>query len=222
MKAIVVPTDGVHDWQKRLADPVKHWRTGYSAKALANAWEEANGLPAEIGTLLEPLGDVELLLAIPEYDVPLTGGDRPSQNDIFALLRSAKGLIVAMVEGKVSESFGPTLDEWRKDASPGKAERLAHLRAKLGLRADPPSDTRYQLLHRGASAVIEAGRFHAADAVLVVHSFSPERASFEDYQDFLKLFGKKGDPGQLVALGVPNGIRFWAGWAQGDPKFLKA
>lgn len=221
MKPILVPTDGVQDWQQRLADPVKHWRTGYSAKALAYAWEAANGFPAEIGALFDTFGKVELLLAIPEYDVALPGGVRPSQNDVFALVRTKDGLIVVMVEGKVSEAFDPTLEEWRKDASTGKADRLAHLRAKLGLTNDPPPGTRYQLLHRAASAVIEAERFHARDAALIVHSFSPEQASLGDYQAFLGLFGKKGGLGQMVALGAPNGIRLWAGWAQGDEKFLR-
>ena len=221
MKPIVVPTDGVHDWQERLADPAKQWRTGYSAKALAHAWEDANGLPQEVVGLLGALGDVELLLAIPEYDVPLPGGDRPSQNDVFALARTKGGLVVIMVEGKVAESFGPTLEEWKREASSGKKERLSYIQSKLGLRAEPASGIRYQLLHRTASAVIEAERFHASDAALVVHSFSPERASYDDYQTFLGLFGKRANPGQMVSLGTVNGIRLWAGWAQGDPKYLK-
>ena len=95
---------------------------------------------------------------------------------------------------------------WYPEGTPAK-ERLAYIKARLGLAGELPPGTRYQLLHRAASAVIEAERFHAGDAVLVVHSFSRERASFNDYRDFLKLFGKKGDPGQLVALGVPNGTR---------------
>lgn len=221
MKPILVPTDGVQSWQQRLADPVKHWRTGYSAKALASAWEAANGLPPEVDALFKPFGKVELLLAIPEYDVALPGGDRPSQNDVFALVRTEDGLIVVMVEGKVSESFGPTLEEWRKEASGGKEERLTHLKAKLGLASDPPPGTRYQLLHRAASVVIEAERFHARDAAMIVHSFSQEQVSLGDYQAFLALFGKKGGPGQLVALGTPNGMHLWAGWAQGDERFLR-
>src|SRR5260370_13818620 len=166
MKPIVVPTDGVRDWRKRLADPVKQWQTGYSAKTLAHAWEDAAGLPPEIAALLSGFGKVELLLAIPEYDVPLPGGERPSQNDVFALVRSKDGLIVIMVEGKVAESFGPTLEEWRKDASAGKTERLAYIRARLGLARDPAPVTRYQLLHRAASAAIVAERYHASDAAI--------------------------------------------------------
>ena len=225
MKPILVPTQCVHDWQQRLADPELHWEQGYSARTLAASWEDAEGLPPEITTLVEALGTVELLLAIPEYAVPLPGGARASQNDVFALARTAEGLVVLMVEGKVDESFDKTLEEWQKDASPGKKERLSFLKTKLGLSGDLPPGVRYQLLHRTASAVIEAERFHARDAALIVHAFNadgPNQASLDDYQAFLGLFGKVGDPGQLVQLGTPNGFRLWAGWAQGDPRFLKA
>jgi len=208
MKLILVPTEGVRDWQRRLADPEKHWRTGYSARALAHAWEDASGLPPEVAALLGPLGKVELLLAIPEYDVPLPGGERPSQNDVFALVRTKDGLIVVMVEGKVSESFGPTLEEWRKGASAGKTERLAHIKAKVGLANHPPPGIRYQLLHRAASAVIEAERFHARDAAMIVHSFSPEQASLGDYQAFVGLFGKQGGRARWSRSAKPTGFAF--------------
>jgi hypothetical protein len=64
------------------------------------------------------------LLAVPEFKVPLPGGARASQNDLFVLGRSSPGLVSIMIEGKVKESFGPTLDEWRHEGSPGKKERL--------------------------------------------------------------------------------------------------
>ncbi len=57
---------------------------------------------------------------------------------------------------------------------------------------------------------------------MIVHSFSPEQASLGDYQAFLGLFGKQGGPAQMVTLGTANGIRLWAAWVQGDPKFLRA
>lgn len=51
-----------------------------------------------------------------------------------------------MVEGKVRESFGPTLVEWEIDVSPGKEERLSFLLLTLGLSALPRGEVRYQLL----------------------------------------------------------------------------
>ena len=49
------------------------------------------------------------VLAVPEFKVPLPGGDRPSQNDIFVLGRSKAGPVSVMVEGKVSEVDGSSV-----------------------------------------------------------------------------------------------------------------
>jgi len=35
------PIKRPEEWQQLLARPDKHWRTGYSAKALAYCWQEA-------------------------------------------------------------------------------------------------------------------------------------------------------------------------------------
>jgi len=94
-----------------------------------------------------------------------------------------------MLEGKASETFGNTLETWLKGASAGKQQRLQYLCDALGLKEQPPMHIRYQLLHRLASAVIEARRIDARYAMMVVHSFSPEHRWFTDYQDFLYLFG---------------------------------
>ncbi|MFA7012304.1 MAG: hypothetical protein WC202_05045, partial [Desulfobacterales bacterium] len=48
---------------------------------------------------------------LPEHKVPLPGGSRSSQNDIWVLARSKGQLISIAVEGKVSETFGPTVQE---------------------------------------------------------------------------------------------------------------
>lgn len=229
MKPFLVPTSGVLDWRKRLAEPEKQWRSGYSAMALAYAWEQAAGFPPEVSSLFAESGEprfmmIELLFAIPEYDVPLPGGDRPSQNDIFALARVSGALVTIMVEGKVAESFGPTLEEWRKDASPGKEERLRFLSSKLGLKTPLPGSLRYQLMHRAASAVIEAERFLARDAVMLVHAFGKSGASdsesFFDYAAFGKLFGYQVENGRLIRLGTTGNVTLWCGWARGDERFL--
>ena len=45
----------------------------------------------------------------------------------------------------------------------------------------PGDSIRYQLLHRAASAMVEARRFNAAHAMMLVHSFSPSDEWFDDY-----------------------------------------
>jgi len=163
-----------------------------------------------------------MLLGIPEHKVPLPGGSRASQNDVWVLAGNAEGLVFIAVEGKVAESFGPTLGEWRKDASAGKAKRLGYLLECLGLREIPPDEVRYQLLHRTASAVIEAGRFHAKSAVMLVHSFSQSDAWYADYERFLALFGAAAVQGELVSLGCVSGIELYSGWVRGNERFLHA
>ncbi len=106
---VLVPAVSPEDWQRLLAEPDKHWRRGYSAHAIAHCWQEADGFPEEIAGVLSRcprFEKLELLIAIPEHQVPLPGGHRPSQNDVWALARGPHGLVSIAVEGKVSEPFG--------------------------------------------------------------------------------------------------------------------
>ncbi len=227
MPRILVFTSGPADWQALLADPSKHWRTGYSARTLAHCWEAADGFPPEIADALKNavdplLGDLVPILAVPEFKVDLPGGGRPSQNDIFVLARSRAGPVSIMVEGKVNESFGPTLNDWLNEASDGKKERLRFLLSQLGLSAEPSRDVRYQLLHRAASAVIEGARYRAAAALLIVHSFSETRAGWPDYQAFLNLFGVEASVGKVQRLPGASAVPLFSVWVPGDPSFLES
>ncbi len=47
MNHIYIPTSSADDWRKFLAEPDKQWRSGYSAKELAECWENAHGFPEE-------------------------------------------------------------------------------------------------------------------------------------------------------------------------------
>jgi hypothetical protein len=207
---ILIPSRGAEDWQRLLAEPAKHWRSGYSAKALAHCWEAADGFPPSVqaifdGSRFEAFHGLELVLGIPEHRVPLPGGRRASQTDLFVLARANDGLVAIAVEGKVAEPFGPLVREWiaptpsfvegEPDVAPseGKRERLAFLSSSLGLAADDVADARYQLVHRSVSALIEARRFAARHAVMLVHSFSERDDSF---------------------------VPLYLGWATGDRTYL--
>jgi hypothetical protein len=229
VKRIYVPTLGPQEWQRLLADPTKQWRTGYSARTLAHCWEEAGGWPPEIASLLASSGktafqSTELLLAIPEYKVDLPPRGRPSQNDLFVLAKGADGNLIAMtIEGKVAESFGPTLGDWIAWASVGKVERLLFLTSELGLPAELPPTIRYQLLHRTVAALLLARQFNARYAVMLVHSFSPSAAWYEDFRAFVGLFGVEDiNPGRLCSMREVKGIELFAGWASGESEFLLA
>jgi hypothetical protein len=220
MRRVYVPSAGPDSWKQFLAQPELHWATGYSARTLAHCWEAAAGLPPEIERLLVPsLGETELLLALPEHKVPLPGGQRESQSDIFLLLGTTAGLVACTIEGKVDESFDQTIAEWSLKASAGKQLRLSFLCATLGIAEPPPGSIRYQLLHRTASALIEAERFHAPAAAMIVHSFSPTRRWFEDFADFVRLLGGDAAPDRLIEVPTPAGKPLYLGWASGDLAF---
>ena len=73
---------------------------------------------------------------------------------------------------------------------------------------------RYQLLHRTASAVIEAKRFHARSAVMIVQSFieSDTENHYDDYCKFVSLFGRQAVKGKLIFLNDVAGIRLSTAW----------
>ncbi|HEY0704792.1 MAG TPA: hypothetical protein VGD60_18630 [Candidatus Acidoferrales bacterium] len=162
------------------------------------------------------------LLAIPEYKVALPGSSRgDSQNDVFALARAGDKTVAIMIEGKVKEPFGETMGKWLHEASDGKRERLKYLYEVLGITQAVPEDVHYQLLHRTASAVLEARRFKTDAAAMIVHSFSAEKMWFDAFQKFASLFRVTVKPNELV-LARPTGPPLYIGWACGDCSFLAA
>lgn len=224
-KRIVIPTSGPESWKQLLAEPEKHWQPGFSAMSTAFSWEGADGMPKEIASLFanadEPaIRDASLAIAIPEYKVGLAGGTRPSQNDVFAILTTSDGLISVMVEGKARENFDDLLGDWKKRTSPqGVKARLADIAEHIGLTTRIPDEIRYQLLHRTASAVIEAKRFHAPYAAMIIQSFvsDDEENHYGDFRDFIRLFGKEPCKNALIEISQPHGRRLFAAWVQSKP-----
>jgi len=212
-RRIYTPTSGPDDWRGLLADPATQWRQGFSAMEAAMSWEATQGLPPEIGALF-PGETPELLLAIPEHRVDLPGGGRPSQCDVFALVRLGDETCALAVEAKVNEPFGPTLARWLADAGPGKTSRLSAICALLGLDAPGP-DLRYQLFHRTAAAVIEARRFRTNRAAMIVQSFAPDHRWHQDFARFAGQFALDIAPGTAGIMALPCGLRLTLGWATG-------
>lgn len=99
---------------------------------------------------------------------------------------------------------------------------MAFLVDVLGLTASNLSSIRYQLLHRTASAVIEAERLGATAAVMIVHSFSSENLWFQDYAAFVGLFGIVAGVDRLSGTSARNGLPLYLGWAHGNERFLKS
>jgi len=227
MSRLFAFTSGPEDWQALLADPVTQWKSGHSARTLAHSWETADAFPSEVSLAFaesaEPLlTGLTPLLAVPEFKVPLPGGVRAPQSDIFVLARSSSGPVSIMVEGKVNESFGPTLDEWRKEYSPGKEDRLNFILRSLGLYTIPAGPVRYRLLQRAALAIITGDQYRAAAAVLLVHSFSEVRTGWSDYQTFTRLFGVEAVFGSVQRLSSASSVPLFGAWVEGAPLFLQS
>lgn len=218
---IYIPATKPEDWQHLLAEPEKQWRDGYSAKSLAVALHRNGGFPQEIRKAFDNSGyeifeNAELLLAIPEHKVPLPGVGYRSQNDLFVLAKGNGQIFSMTVEGKVSEPFGPLVSEWFQNPSEGKKKRLAFLCNNLGLEQDKVPPIRYQLLHRTASAIIEAERFNARNALMLVHSFSPTNEWYDDFEKFAGLYGVHAKLNEVLSVGRVNGIKLYIGWVKGN------
>ena len=189
--------------------------------SLAMCWESAHPrMPADVENACRPLlGDLTLLAAFPEWEVPLPGGTTASQTDLLVLARSSRGLVVIAVEGKVEEPFGPTLGEKRQGASAGQSKRLEYLHTVLGLKQPAPGHLRYQLFHRTASALLAAQEFTASIAVMLVHSFSKDAAWFQDFSDFAGHLGAESGKDVLAPVAGHNQPELFLGWVTGDRHF---
>lgn len=168
-------------------------------------------MPPKIAALF--YGPIELLAAIPEHKTPLPGGKTASQSDVLAFIRIKNRVCVVAAEGKKEEPFDKTIGEWLSNASAGKQTRLQYITNKLGLPHPPPDHIRYQLLHRATAAVIEAERFNADCAAMIVQSFSPEHTWFEDFEEFLGLFEIRSVKKDKIYKTEKPGITLYFGWA---------
>ena len=214
-KNIFVPSAGPDSWRQLLMEPDKQWRAGYSAHSIASAWEESSGLPKSLEAAFESVGfpDPQVLFAVPEWVTDLPDGYRGSQSDLFALVRTADQLIAVTVEGKVDETFGPTVEKWLAQPSNARPKRMADLCELLSVAGEVDGSLRYQLFHRTASAIIEANRFKADAAAMIVQSFSKEDRWFDDFSRFAAFLGVADvAKNRLQLVPVSNGCPLYIGW----------
>lgn len=218
-KRVLLPTIGASDWRRLLADPDTQWERKASALELAVSWERAQtserGLPLEVARALDtcaPLSGARLLVALPEHKVPLKGRGKPSQSDVWSLLLADAGYVSMAVEGKAGEPFASTLGDWLKAASDGKKERLDSLCQILQVPSAPSPNLRYQLFHRTASAVLEAQRFRAPLAVMLVQSFREDADAWSDYCAFCALLGTKPTRGGVAEAHRRGPERLFLAW----------
>lgn len=68
--------------------------------------------------------------------------------------------------------------------------------------------------------MLEARRFLAPHAVVLVQAFGPAEHSFADFASFSALFEAQASVGQVVAMGQRGGLSLYLGWCAGDERFL--
>ena len=198
----------------------------------AAAWQKIpSALPEKISTLLSASGDpaldcLSLVVAFPEWEVPLPFGTSSSMTDVMAITRNDHGLCTIAVEAKVDESFGPSVAEKKDYGSENVFKRIMKLEEHLKANAPFAGDIRYQLLHRTASALITAEQFHAKTAVMLVQSFcnkGTRRESFDLFVSSMKAEQSKGSPNvyRVPGFDAPSLYLAWSGWTSSDDQFLK-
>lgn len=210
------PFRTAHDARAYLADPIRHWRPDHSALELATSWITAGGVPDSVARVLatcEVYAGCELVEGFFEREVTLPTKGRASQTDLLALVRLRDGLGVIAVEGKAREPFGQLVSEWND--GPGKQSRLDDLCTRLGLDSDAVGHLRYQLFHRTVSALLEAGRYGAREALMLVHSFDPADSSLDDYRAFAGALGlTDADAGRITSAVERDGVSLRLGWVK--------
>lgn len=214
---IAVPLLTPEDVIPHLGKPT-HWKQGRSAKSVADSWFQANDLPERVRAVVEQseeLMGAELVDSWMERCTDL--GDKrgsATQTDLLAILGVGDELAVMAVEAKVTESFGPLVSEWIGEGGEGKEDRLQRLCDLLGFDRACVGDLRYQLFHRTAAAILEARRYRANKAVLMVHSFCPDATGLADFVAFYERMGIIGaGRDRLSAPKTVAGVTLWIGWA---------
>jgi hypothetical protein len=223
MSRLCISTRGIGSWRARLANPDRQWKRGFSAFETAVSWELAcksiSGLPEPVEKLFceGKYGEPRLMFAVAEHKVDLPGGNAASQSDVWAVVKTSRGMFSLTIEAKAKEAFGDEmLEKWliageTKRSIRNREKRWEHVRKYL-----PKSESffpvRYQMLHRCAASVIEAERLGFRHAGFIVQAFktSPDK-SFQDYAAFCRALNIHPKRGKMATTSVGD-ITLNVGW----------
>ena len=218
IRRLHVPLKAPEDVISHLGKP-SHWKEGRSAKCLVDQWWHANALPSTVARMLDHTSEwqgAELVDAYVERQTSLEDG-RPShsQSDLLAIVALENRLGIIAIEAKVDEGFDKTVSEWLGNDSFGKVRRLTKLCELLGISPDGIGDLRYQLLHRAASAILEAKRYRASQTAMIIQSWCPNASGFQDFVAFSQVVGMNLTAhGELTPSKCFNGVSLRIGWLQ--------
>jgi Domain of unknown function (DUF6946) len=211
------PLSSPEQAQALLRDPQLHWKKGRSAYELAHAWVGPGGTPKSVMGLFETAPEwrgATLIAGFVEHGTALDTMAGPSWTDLLAIMCVQDRLGVVAVEGKAGESFGPLIGDW--NTTPGREARLRWACAMFGVDAGVANALRWQLFHRTASAVIEAKRFCAKQAMMLVHDFGAG-VGLDDYRSFAAALGFSAGEDTLSNARTVEGVALRLGWLRDTP-----
>lgn len=196
------------DWHEIVGD--RNWGEGKSAQLLASSWikvvNNKGAFPKEVQGLIKEktlFNNIKIIYGIIESPVELDTGRGQSMSDLM-LYCSKNGKdncmdFIIAVEGKADEPFGDIVEKWIRNGNDNptktRTNRLNFLNQLLGLEIKEYSKIKYQLIHRTASAILEAKKYGIRECMMLVHIFKKTERdynkSLNDYSEFLKLFFKE-------------------------------
>lgn len=209
------PLKTIDDWIEAVGR--KNWVPSYSAYECAMRWRGVTSvLPEPLNYVMRNSG-IEVLQGlrpesiVAEHAVFLDTLTTPSRTDIMAFCsNSTHDRVVVAVEAKSREPFSDRVFRWIRTADRTvsaqqqklfdvsnaivvrKERRLAFLNQVLGTNIDINSELRYQLVHRTASAVLEARNLRAKAAIVVIQAFQPSVENLFDFSDYLDALNVSG------------------------------
>ena len=202
------------DWRHQLSEPKT--RPTSNVSQLTERWRNASGFPVEIASLFattEATRRATVLVVVPNHQVPLAGGAHASGLDLWVLARTAGGLLSVTIDAIGAEAFDA--DARDRPATTTHERLWRGLRHLLEIDESANLPVSCQLVHRTTAALVEAKRFFARSAAVIVHSFSQGVEGFGDFQRFVQLMGgARVEPGRLVEVRPREGIELFFGWAQ--------
>lgn len=207
---IYLPFDG-----SRAAGDAATWADG---GALAAAWLEARGFPEPVRTLLdayEPFVAAQPLLA---WVAPRAGA---TPRDLYVLAKLTDGALAAIAVAGPLDLRGPSIEDWLLAApSPARLERLQQLGERLGLPLGELRALSQPLVTRTAAALLEAERFNATHALMLVHAADGTPPDRDERRTLIgalggALGGTRADDG-IVAVTAPVDIALYLGWVEGE------
>ncbi|MFN3314315.1 MAG: DUF6946 family protein [Hyphomonas sp.] len=207
-----------------LRDPELHWKQGRSAYEAAHSWVPAGlyangGWPPKVSAAISGAPEwrsAKIVTGFFEHATALDTMSAPSNTDVLLVCNLGENLGVAAIEAKAGETFGERVQDWK--TSDGKARRYQWACDLFGVDAADCEALRWQLFHRTAAAVLEAERFCARHAVMIVHDFSGASASLNDFEAFADRLGASGNP--LDGISDPiwvRGISLRLSWVRDSP-----